>query len=84
MVNPATKRVVPYDSRQKINAEKDFYTRSEPVAWLKSRVDRFFLEIQGSGRIDLGKGEILGSTMPGATARPIGPSAGTSSTKMKY
>ncbi len=59
MVNPETKRVVPYDSRQKINAEKDFHTRSEPVAWLKNRVDRFFLEIQGSGRIDLGNGEVL-------------------------
>ncbi|WP_291460150.1 MltA domain-containing protein [Desulfobacula sp.] len=58
-VNDSTKRVVPYYSREQINAAKDFLIRSEPVVWLKSRVDRFFLEIQGSGRIDLGKGEIL-------------------------
>lgn len=58
-VDDSTKRVVPYYSRKQINAAKDFYMRSEPVVWLKSRIDRFFLEIQGSGRIDLGKGEIL-------------------------
>jgi membrane-bound lytic murein transglycosylase A len=32
---------------------EDVDAKSEPVAWLKSRVDRFFLEIQGSGRIIL-------------------------------
>ncbi len=58
-LNDSTNRVVPYYTRKQINAIKDFQTRSEPVAWLKSRVDRFFLEIQGSGRIDLGLDEIL-------------------------
>ena len=54
-----SRRVVPYYSREQINSIEDFHTRSEPVAWLKSRVDRFFLEIQGSGRIDLGQGDVL-------------------------
>jgi membrane-bound lytic murein transglycosylase A len=58
-VNDSTNRVVPYYSRKQINAIKDFQVRSEPVAWLQSRVDRFFLEIQGSGRIDLGEDEVL-------------------------
>ncbi len=58
-VNDATKRVVPYYSRKEISASKDFHTQAEPVAWLKSRVDGFFLEIQGSGRIDLGGGQLL-------------------------
>ncbi len=58
-VNDSTKRVVPYYSRKQINAAKDFHIRSEPVVWLKSRVDRFFLEIQGSGKIVLDKGKIL-------------------------
>ncbi len=58
-VNDSTKRVVPYYSRQQINAIEDFHTRSKPVVWLKSRVDRFFLEIQGSGRINLGNGDVL-------------------------
>lgn len=58
-VNPSSKRVVPYYSREQINSLKDFQTRSVPIVWLKSRVDRFFLEIQGSGRIDLGKGDLV-------------------------
>lgn len=58
-VNPATKRVVPYYSREQINSLEEFHTKASPVVWLKSRVDRFFLEIQGSGRIDLGQGQLL-------------------------
>ncbi|MDA3789956.1 MAG: MltA domain-containing protein [Desulfobacula sp.] len=54
-----SRRVVPYYSRQQINAVEDFHTRSKPVVWLKSRVDRFFLEVQGSGRINLGNGDVL-------------------------
>jgi membrane-bound lytic murein transglycosylase A len=58
-VNDSKKTIVPYYSRKQINVMEDFYTRSEPVVWLKSRVDRFFLEIQGSGRVDLDDGEEL-------------------------
>ncbi len=58
-VNEGTKKVVPYYTRKEINALEDFQKRAEPVAWLKSRVDAFFLEVQGSGRIDLGGREIL-------------------------
>lgn len=58
-VNEATRQVIPYYSRKEITAIKDFYARAEPVAWLKSRVDGFFLEIQGSGRVDLGNGDLL-------------------------
>jgi len=54
-----SRRVVPYYSRKQINDIKDFYIRSKPVVWLKSRIDRFFLEVQGSGRIDLGNGDVL-------------------------
>ncbi|MBU8849964.1 MAG: murein transglycosylase A [Desulfobacterales bacterium] len=58
-LNDSTKRVVPYYSRKQINAAKNFHIRSEPVVWLESRVDRFFLEIQGSGRIVLDQGDML-------------------------
>ncbi len=54
-----SRRVVPYYSRKEINNIKDFHIRSKPVVWLKSRIDRFFLEVQGSGRIDLGQGDVL-------------------------
>jgi peptidoglycan lytic transglycosylase A len=55
-VNPDTGRVVPYYSRRQINQISDFTDRAVPVVWLKSRVDRFFLEIQGSGRVNLEQG----------------------------
>ncbi len=55
----AENRVVPYFSRQHINAMTDFHQRAVPVAWLESRVDRFFLEIQGSGRIQTPDKEII-------------------------
>jgi len=58
-VNTADKRVVPYYSRQQINAFEAFHTKSEPVVWLQSRVDRFFLEIQGSGRVNLDQGDVM-------------------------
>ncbi|MCA1794567.1 MAG: MltA domain-containing protein, partial [Desulfobacteraceae bacterium] len=46
-------------SRRQINAMTDFHQRALPVAWLESRVDRFFLEIQGSGRIQTPNKEVL-------------------------
>ncbi len=52
-VNSETRRVVPYYSRKEINGIADFMERATPVVWLESRVDRFFLEIQGSGRVIL-------------------------------
>lgn len=55
-LNPDTRRVVPYYSRREINQISDFTDRAAPVVWLKSRVDRFFLEIQGSGRVTLEQG----------------------------
>lgn len=56
-VNDAGKKLVPYYSRKQINGDNSFHLKGEPLAWLKSRVDRFFLEIQGSGRIQLETGE---------------------------
>lgn len=49
-------RVVPYYTRQEINGIKDFELRAKPLAWVKNRTDRFFLEIQGSGRLFLKQG----------------------------
>jgi peptidoglycan lytic transglycosylase A len=44
-------QVVPYYERKEINNIDDFGKRAVPLMWLQDRVDRFFLEIQGSGRI---------------------------------
>ncbi|HCY88385.1 MAG TPA: murein transglycosylase [Desulfobacteraceae bacterium] len=53
------KRVVPYYSRKEINHTPDFHDRATPVVWLADRVDRFFLEIQGSGRVALTDGSVM-------------------------
>ncbi len=58
-VDSEKKQVMPYYSRQQINAVPDFHLRATPVAWLESRIDRFFLEIQGSGQVVLDTGEHL-------------------------
>ncbi len=58
-VSPETKRIVPYYTREQINTIGDFHERAVPIAWLENRVDRFFLEIQGSGRVDLKDGTVL-------------------------
>ncbi|MCF8076369.1 MAG: MltA domain-containing protein, partial [Desulfotignum sp.] len=52
-------QVVPYFSRKQINQMTDFHLQAPPVAWLENRVDRFFLEIQGSGRIQTPENEIV-------------------------
>ena len=52
-------RVIPYYDRKQINNIDDFEKRAIPLVWLQDRVDRFFLEIQGSGRIVLSDKSIL-------------------------
>ena len=48
------RRVVPYDDRAKIQKRKDLERWA--IAWVDDPVDAFFLQIQGSGRIQLPDG----------------------------
>jgi len=52
-------QVVPYFTRAEINGQKDFSLQADPIAWVSNLTDRFFLEIQGSGRVELDNGELL-------------------------
>lgn len=63
-------QVVPYFSRKQINEMRDFYLQAPPVAWLENRVDRFFLEIQGSGRIRTPEDEIVRIQYAGTNGNP--------------
>ncbi len=68
-------RVVPYYTRKEINEIDDFSERATPVVWVKNRTERFFLEIQGSGRVQLKQGGELRvhyHTKNGHPYRPIG------------
>lgn len=62
--------LVPYYTRSEINAMKGYEKRAKPVAWLQSRIDRFFLEIQGSGRVVLPDGEVLRVQYSAKNGRP--------------
>ncbi len=64
------RRVVPYYSREQINLQQGFETKAQPVVWLKNRVDRFFLEVQGSGRVLLPNGKIIRVHYAGSNGNP--------------
>ena len=48
-------RYVPYDSREQIEKSNNF----EVICYVKNKVDLFFMQIQGSGRVLLDNGEII-------------------------
>ncbi|WP_321418670.1 MltA domain-containing protein [uncultured Desulfobacter sp.] len=68
-VDPKSRRVRPYYTRKQINRQSDFQQKAPPVVWLANRIDRFFLEIQGSGRVALPHGEIVRLHYAGVNGR---------------
>ena len=48
--------VVPYYDRKEIENEGRLEGKTDVIAWLKDRIDLFFLQIQGSGKIHLDTG----------------------------
>lgn len=63
-------RVLPYYTRAEINNMKDFHQHARPIAWVGSHVDRFFLEVQGSGRLELADGRVLRVHYHGKNGHP--------------
>jgi membrane-bound lytic murein transglycosylase A len=49
-------RLVPYPTRKEIEAAAGNGFKGKPIAWAEDPVDLFFLQIQGSGRIELPDG----------------------------
>ncbi len=69
------KSVVPYYSREQIAQGRALNGRGLELAWLRDPVDVAFLQIQGSGRLDLGEGKTTRvgySEKNGLPYRPIG------------
>ncbi|MBC2711198.1 MAG: MltA domain-containing protein [Desulfosarcina sp.] len=62
--------VVPYLDRQAIEADKGFARKAPPIAWVDDRIDLFFLQIQGSGRIYLTSGNFIRVHYHGANGHP--------------
>jgi membrane-bound lytic murein transglycosylase A len=53
------RKLVPYYTRAEIDSQKVLKRRAVPVAWAKSPADIFFLQIEGSGWLELGGGRPL-------------------------
>lgn len=68
-VDKESRKVRPYYTREQINRQPDFAQKARPVVWLANRIDRFFLEIQGSGRVMLPHGEIVHLHYAGVNGR---------------
>ncbi|HIP13348.1 MAG TPA: peptidoglycan N-acetylmuramoylhydrolase [Arcobacter sp.] len=49
-------KLVPYETREELEKQKD---KLEALLYVDSKVDRFFLEIQGSGKVRLENNEIV-------------------------
>lgn len=67
--------VVPYYARQDIEQKGVLQGKAKQLAWVKDRVDLFFLQIQGSGKIYLNNGQIINvhyDTSNGQPYRSIG------------
>ncbi len=62
--------VVPYPDRQAIESDPTFAGKAPPIAWVDDRVDLFFLQIQGSGRIYLSDGTFIRVHYHGSNGRP--------------
>ena len=62
--------VVPYYDRKEIEYEGLLKGKVQEIAWLKDRLDLFFLQIQGSGKIYLDNGEIINVHYHGSNGQP--------------
>jgi membrane-bound lytic murein transglycosylase A len=65
----AGQKLVPYFNRAEINQGKMPNT-SAPLLWVDNRVDRFFLEIQGSGYVDMEDGTKIAVGYAAQNGRP--------------
>ncbi len=67
-------RVIPYPDRAAINADDDSSGRrllaGKEIVWLADPIERFFLQIQGSGRIELADGTNLAVSYAANNGQP--------------
>ncbi len=63
-------KVVPYYTRAEIDYEGKLEGRNLELLWVDNDIDRFFLQIQGSGRVRLENGETLMVGYSAANGQP--------------
>ena len=62
--------VVPYYERSEIDSDGVLADKAEVLAWAKDPVDVFFLQIQGSGKVQLETGEVFNVQYQTTNGRP--------------
>ncbi len=63
------KKIIPYFSREDIDRKNVLAGKDLEMLWCSDIVDIYFLQIQGSGKIDLGDGTILSILYDGQNGR---------------
>jgi len=63
------RKVLPYYSREEIDQKQVLSGRSLEILWCRDLVDIYFLQIQGSGKADLGGGDIVSILYDGQNGR---------------
>jgi len=64
------KKVIPYYTREEINHRQAIANKGREILWCREPVDIYFLQIQGSGKADLGDGNIISVLYDGQNGRP--------------
>ena len=63
-------KVVPYYSREEIDRKRSLAGKHLEILWCSDIVDIYVLQVQGSGKVDLGDGNILSVLYDGQNGRP--------------
>jgi membrane-bound lytic murein transglycosylase A len=63
------RKVIPYFSREEIDAKNALADRELEVLWCNDPVDIYFLQVQGSGKADLGDGTVVSVLYDGQNGR---------------
>lgn len=63
-------KVVPYYSREEIDQGKILKGKDLELLWCSDLIDIYVLQVQGSGKVDLGDGNVLSVLYDGANGRP--------------
>ncbi len=64
------KKMVPYYSREDIDQKKMLAGKGLEILWCSDLVDIYNLQVQGSGKVDLGDGNILSVLYDGQNGKP--------------
>jgi membrane-bound lytic murein transglycosylase A len=64
------KKVIPYYSREEIDQKKVLAGKDLEILWCSDLVDIYLLQVQGSGKVDLGDGNVLSVLYDGQNGRP--------------